>query len=134
MRRAYLHTVLHCLYAHLWQRGDREEHLWNLACDIAVESVIDSLNQPSTKRLLSWSRQQIYDRLQAGSVYSAAGIYALLEYEPQEELVRLAREFYTDDHALWGMGQKQAPMPGQGEAPQEIQQKWQKIARRVQLH
>lgn len=133
LRRAYLHTVLHCLYAHLWQRGDREEHLWNLACDIAVESVIDSLNQPSTKRLLSWSRQQIYDRLQAGSVYSAAGIYALLEYEPQEELVRLAREFYTDDHALWGMGQKQAPMPGQGEAPQEIQQKWQKIARRVQL-
>lgn len=133
LRRAYLHTVLHCLYAHLWQRGDREEHLWNLACDIAVESVIDSLNQPSTKRLLSWSRQQIYDRLKAGSVYSAAGIYALLECEPQEELVRLAREFYTDDHALWGMGQKQAPMPGQGEAPQEIQQKWQKIARRVQL-
>lgn len=133
LRRAYLHTVLHCLYAHLWQRGDREEHLWNLACDIAVESVIDSLNQPSTKRLLSWSRQQIYDRLKAGSVYSAAGIYALLECEPQKELVRLAREFYTDDHALWGMGQKQAPMPGQGEAPQEIQQKWQKIARRVQL-
>lgn len=133
LRRAYLHTVLHCLYAHLWQRGDREGHLWNLACDIAVESVIDSLDQPSTKRLLSWTRQQIYERLRREQLYSAAGIYTFLERESQEELVRLAQEFYTDDHALWGIEQKRAPMPGQGEPPQTPQQKWQKIARRVRL-
>ena len=133
LRRAYLHTVLHCLYAHLWQRADRAEGLWNLACDIAVEAVIDSLDQPSTKRLLSWTRQQIYGRLREQKLYSAAGIYGLLENEPPEKLAILAQEFYTDDHALWGSRQKQSPMPGQGEPPDPVQQKWQQIARRVQL-
>lgn len=133
LRRAYLHTVLHCLYAHLWQRGNRDEQLWNLACDIAVEAVIDSMDQPSTKRLLSWTRQQIYERLREHRLLSAAGIYDMLENEPQEQLLTLAREFYTDDHALWGTEQKKSPMPGQGEPPESAQQKWQQIARRVQL-
>ena len=133
LRRAYLHVVLHCLYAHLWQRGDRAETLWNVACDIAVESVIDSLDQPSTRRLLSWTRQQIYGRLREQRLYSAAGIYELLLQESPEQLAVLAQEFYTDDHALWGNTQKRSPMPGQGEPPESVRQKWQKIARRVQL-
>lgn len=133
LRRAYLHTVLHCLYAHLWQRGNRQEYLWNLACDIAVEAVIDSLDQPSTRRLLSWMRRQIYDRLREHRLFSAAGIYDLLAQESEEQLARLAQEFYTDDHALWGLEQKQSPMPGSGQQPESAQQKWQKIARRVQL-
>ena len=41
LARAYLHSLLHCLFGHLWSRKERDEQYWNLACDIAVEYVID---------------------------------------------------------------------------------------------
>ena len=41
LNRAYLHSVLHCLFFHLWTKGERDEFLWNTACDIMVEYTID---------------------------------------------------------------------------------------------
>ena len=41
--RAYLHSVLHCVFRHLWLRGSRDPALWGLACDIAVEEIIRQL-------------------------------------------------------------------------------------------
>lgn len=133
LRRAYLHTVLHCLYAHLWQRGDRETSRWNLACDIAVEFIIDGFNKQTTQRILSWLRQQYYDKLREKNVISAAGIYELLAGEPLERLAQLAQEFYTDDHTLWGKEEKQSPIPNQQKQAEDTQKKWQKIARQVQF-
>lgn len=133
LRRAYLHTVFHCLYAHLWQRGAREEKRWNLACDIAVEYLIDGLQKQTTKRLLSWQRQQYYEKMQEKNVISAAGIYELLFEEAPERLFDLAREFYTDDHALWGQKNEKSPMPDQQRQEEDPQKKWQKIARQVQF-
>ena len=37
VNRLYFHSVLHCVFVHMDTRGKREEGLWNLACDIAVE-------------------------------------------------------------------------------------------------
>lgn len=133
LRRAYLHTVLHCLYAHPWQGGDREANRWNLACDIAVEYVIDGFNKQTTRRLLSWLRQQYYEKLREKNIISAAGIYELLTEEPTERLAQLAQEFYTDDHALWGEEKRQNPMPNQQRQAEDAQKKWQKIARQVQF-
>lgn len=133
LRRAYLHTVLHCLYAHLWQRGDREEKRWNLACDIAAEFVIDGFNKQTTRRLLSWQRQQYYEKMREKQVISAAGIYELLLNEPPKRLAELAQEFYTDDHALWGQKKGKSPMPKQQSQGEDPQKKWQKIARQVQF-
>ena len=42
LNRAYLHSVLHCLFFHLWTKGERDEFLWNTACDIMVEYTIDT--------------------------------------------------------------------------------------------
>lgn len=133
LRRAYLHTVFHCLYAHPWQRGGREESRWNLACDIAVEFVIDGFNKQTTHRLLSWLRQQLYEKLRVKNVISAAGIYELLAEETEERLRQLTQEFYTDDHALWGDKDRQNPMPGQQKQSEDAQKRWQKIARQVQF-
>ena len=133
LSRAYLHTVLHCLYAHLWQRGGREENRWNLACDIAVEAIIDDLPTKTTRRLLSWLRQQYYEKLREKKVISAAGIYELLAEETPERLHALAQEFYTDDHALWGKKNGKSPMPDRSQPPEDPQKKWQKIARQVQF-
>lgn len=45
LNRLYLHTVFHCIFRHLWLRGKRDKRLWDLACDIAVENVIDGLGR-----------------------------------------------------------------------------------------
>ena len=39
--RGYFHLLLHCLYFHLQRPPQCEERLWNLACDIAVEQIVE---------------------------------------------------------------------------------------------
>ncbi len=60
LNRVYLHSALHCLFRHLWQTGGRNLSLFYLACDIAVEFTIDSLEKESVKRALSWLRLDVY--------------------------------------------------------------------------
>ena len=51
--RAYLHSVLHCIFFHLWIGGKRDREKWNLACDIAVEYTIDQMDKKWTKSCFS---------------------------------------------------------------------------------
>lgn len=50
VNRAYLHLVLHCIFRHVFRRNGREELVWNLAADIAVESVIDDWNLQNIRK------------------------------------------------------------------------------------
>jgi len=70
LERAYLHSIFHCIYGHLWIRGDRDEKLWDLACDIGVEMVIDSINKPCTKRILTLLRKNTYEDLKKLDIVS----------------------------------------------------------------
>ena len=91
----------------------RDARLWNLACDIAVENVLDSLNRFSVKRPLTWVRQNAYAAIAAeGRVVAAAPAYRWLAGQTPGILRQLEREFYTDDHRLWP---KDAP-----EQPQQM--------------
>lgn len=77
--RAYLHSLFHCIFRHLWLRDKRDPDLWGLACDIAVESTLDALNTPAAKRPVGWVRQQCYAQLRAQCRFLAAGpIYRVL--------------------------------------------------------
>ena len=49
--RAYLHSLFHCIFRHLWLRDRRDPDLWGLACDIAVEATLDTLNLDFEKLL-----------------------------------------------------------------------------------
>ena len=89
--RAYLHSVLHCIFRHLWMRGNREPVLWNLACDIAVEWMIDSFDKPSTRRTLSLRRTNYYAHLKEEKIpVTAAAIYhdllSITDYEEQADM------------------------------------------------
>ena len=44
--RAYLHVILHCMLRHLHKKYDKVPELWDLACDVAVESILDELHYP----------------------------------------------------------------------------------------
>jgi len=100
--RVCLHSVLHCIFSHLWLTGGRKRPHWDIACDIQVEYTIDRLDKPCTRRAVSWIRSRWYEKLESGkNAVSAAVLYHMLLPLSDEELSELGREFYTDDHRYW---------------------------------
>lgn len=126
--RMYLHTVLHCIFSHLWIAGQRQRELWGIACDIAVEHTIDGMNKGCTKRILTFLRKKIYQELQERGVgISAPQIYRYLQEKDEELLQQIGREFFADDHVFW-------PKEVQGQAPMSQAQKtWSKVARQTRM-
>lgn len=128
LTRAYLHSILHCIFSHLWLAGKRDPMLWNLACDLAVEYTIDHIKKPSTTRILSWPRCQIYQKLTDKQIpISAPSIYSMLAEFNDDILSSLYTEFYTDDHRYWQTEEKAAPIR------QTAKKQWDKIARQAAL-
>ncbi len=104
VNRAYLHMVLHCLFCHMDTMGRREGRMWNLACDIAVESVIDGLYLKCVHIQTPPFRMDWYGRLrQRLQVLNAEGVYKALEEMKltERQLERLEAEFLVDDHQYW---------------------------------
>lgn len=128
LNRAYLHSVFHCIFRHLWMRGQREPVIWNLACDIAVEWVIDSFEKSATKRALSLTRLQYYEHLKNENIpVSAAAIYQdLLTITDADTQARLQFEFYTDDHRFWPSDPAASPSVA------KAGENWEKIGRRTE--
>lgn len=63
VNRMILHETFHCLFVHPWSRKKRTEEYWNLACDIAVESLIDGIHKPCVHLPMSPVRAEFYGRL-----------------------------------------------------------------------
>jgi len=123
--RVYLHSVLHCLFRHLWLQGNRDRYLWQLACDIVVEKTIDDIaeDKPGLKRALTFIRIKMYELMKEKSITSPAQVYnILLEYE-SDDLNRLQLEFYTDEHRFWPKDEQKTSQEI------KVQQNWDKIAK-----
>lgn len=127
--RAYLHAILHCIFSHPWIGGGRDQTLYGLACDIAVEYTIDQMGKPCTKRALSYLRQQFYEKmLREKRAVSAAVIYRMLIEETDAEQIQALRmEFYTDDHRYWP---KEENLSASAAAARK---KWNKVKRQMML-
>ncbi len=124
--RAYLHTVLHCMLRHPAKKKGRDGELWDLCCDIAVESILDSLDyrclEPGTP---SVRRIHLYRTLDdTMPVLTAESLYRYYRQNPLSEYDRAtwAKEFLQDDHSLW------EKMPEE----QESEDPWPRVAERVQ--
>lgn len=104
VNRAYLHSVFHCLFGHVFKEAREDKMLWNLACDIAMESVIDSLKIRCLRLPPKPYRRAVYDGLlKKVRVLTAEGVYRLLakaDLDPRI-VARLIQEFYVDDHGFW---------------------------------
>lgn len=104
VNRAYLHMVLHCLFCHMDTRGNRSKEYWNLACDIAMESVLDGLYVKCIHSPQTPFRREIYLRLgKELTVLTAEGIYTVLQGMnlTERQYDRLAAEFLADGHQRW---------------------------------
>ena len=96
LRRGYLHMLLHCLYLHLY--AGHTDGLWNLACDIAVENIIENQKMP---RLSDGKNREHLDKLDE-STLSAEQIY---EYLKESGSVPPPEAFAFDDHGWEPTGQ-----------------------------
>ena len=105
VNRAYLHSVFHCLLRHPAKSKNRDTPLWDLACDIAVESMLDSLDYRCVQAdKPSIRRQNTYRRLhQSMPVLTAEAVYRQFRRERLNsyDCATLARVFHVDDHSLW---------------------------------
>lgn len=143
INRTYLHMILHCIFRHMTQAENRDVEDWNLACDIAVESILDSMDYPCVHRLVRDQRQEYYDSLNL-SVLNAEQVYDVLITMPYVSKLGMRREFTIDDHQFWKQLQEdeqknqpqQQPDDGSSDMPppdrDEVNQKWQDISQKTQ--
>ena len=128
--RLNLHMTLHCLFRHLAKRRGRDAALWDLACDAAVESVIDSLPYACVAQRASPPKQFFLTECRRElKVLSAEGIYRMLLRQrlPEYKIASLQRLFAMDDHSLWDLEEKR-----ERERSEQQDQKWQDLASSAQ--
>ncbi len=149
LNRVYLHMLLHCLLRHPLNREGREEDRWNLACDIAVESILDSIDNRCLNLLQSNLREDTYaDLKEEMSVLTAEAIYRWLgQKQNYMDQLALIREFRRDDHKFWpdddpkNNDQQQQQQSGDGEGDsngsdrrEELEEKWKHLSEKTQTN
>lgn len=138
VNRMYLHSMFHCLFGHMWEQGwvekpqtpeglddwtaqaweesqrQQSKQLWDLACDIAMESVIDSLMLRCVRCPSKPYRKAVYDGFREKlPVLTAQGIYRVLKQADLDIriIARMIQEFRVDDHSRWEKSDRQNSPP-----------------------
>ena len=124
--RILFHVLLHHIFAHPFTGERTDAVLWNLACDIAVESVIADLHEPcitldadlGTAGMLRVLREDI-------GPLSAEKVYKYFRKNPltPSRVLEYERAFKKDEHDLWHSS-------SEGEIVIS-EEEWKKIARQV---
>lgn len=123
--RAYMHLILHGVFRHFEVKPSVLHPLWDLACDMAVEGVINDLNLPMLTNAQAAGQVQVLQQIapRVNNLLTAEKIYAYLRMNPpsETEFARLKRLFSPDNHALWyaptarvAMAEKQATVDNGG--------------------
>ena len=130
-KRLYLHTLLHCVFSHAYDSKGKDKKLWDLATDIAVESValdfeLAILSLPTDDLLLNRINniKKEFRRIYKGNTsISAQKIYKYflieeLSDDGYEEWVKLTK---YDEHLYWDIK----------EEIEYSNEQWQKIAESI---
>lgn len=128
VNRLYLHLVLHGIFHHMTRRNGRSMRLYSLACDIATESILDSMQHRCILMSRSALRRQTYQRLSKElKVFSADKVYKVLESMElaERELSALEEEFRVDDHGYW-------PKEEERKRQEEIENRWKDISEQME--
>lgn len=104
--RGFLHMLLHCLYLHPFDEHAGEA-LWDTACDLAVEQIIDGLNLPRLGKKPPILPEPGKRSLTAQQIYGY-----LRENAPDFD----GKPYAFDDHSAW----KESPGV-------EIRRKWETL-------
>ena len=108
--RNFLHSVLHCVFKHFYVNTLVDQTMWNLACDIAVESAINDLELSFLNITKAKEQVQFFDLFKNKvKNVSAEKIYRyFLDEKLSDHLVeKLSLLFKGDDHVLWYLTETQ---------------------------
>lgn len=148
LTRTYLHTVLHCVFCHPFTGRDMDRRLWDLACDIAAESVICELDLPCTRSDDDGRKRDILRKIRretgfltAEKIYSALRKGGLSQADTDQKLVQLEELFMADGHSAWYEGETQPPavqtVLSSDVKPEaddlSLQDDWKKIAEQIEM-
>ena len=116
LTRTYLHLVLHCVFCHPFVGPDVERRLWDLACDMACESVICELDLPCTRSDDDGRRRDMLRKIRRETGFlTAEKIYSLLRKgelaaaDTSDKLKQLEDLFMADEHSAWYKREEQPP-------------------------
>ena len=146
--RTYLHLVLHCVFCHPFTGPDTDRRLWDLACDIAAESVICELDLPCTRSDDDGRRRDILRKIRretgfltAEKIYSPLRKNELSTADSAEKLKQLEDLFRADEHSAWYIGDEQPPavqtvLSGEPETVRDdmiTESEWKEIAGQIEM-
>lgn len=112
----YLHMIIHCIFRHNFVRNMRKDtriSLWDLACDIAAENVIDELcrdeidNRSGSFGIVSYDentaarRSELQVLREKLKIMTAEKIYKHYEHLNDDEIEVKRSIFQADEHDLW---------------------------------
>ena len=133
VNRAYLHSLFHCVFLHVFPREEKglkpDREYWDLACDVAVEEILDGLYLKCIHIPQSAARRQAKALLlKEGRVVTAQRVYRKLQklHLPQNRMDELKREFTVDDHRKW-----YETLPGHPKT-QMLRNNWEDIRNKMQ--
>lgn len=104
INRDYLHVLLHCLYRHNFVNELLDEPVWNLACDITVENIINELLISSLDAKRMNAQGAVISELKSNlKILTAEKIYRyyLDKKVSLGEVEKIRAQFFADGHALW---------------------------------
>lgn len=147
LTRIYLHLVLHCVFCHPFIGHDADRRLWDLACDIATESVICELDLPCTRSDDDGRRRDMLRKIRRESGFlTAEKIYNALRkgdlsFADTDTVEKLEQLFLSDEHSAWYSDDLQPPavqavMPGDPQPEYDdmnAESDWKEIAGQVEM-
>lgn len=128
VNRGLLHSVLHCLLGHLDKTEGRNPALWDLACDIVVEQILDNMPLRCLRMPPDAEKKNWYFRLQKEyPVLTAERVYRFLTAQKMNErtVQQLVHAFRVDDHRFWYTDDSKRKSP-------QRQKKWDDMRERMQ--
>jgi Uncharacterized protein conserved in bacteria len=122
--RLYLHMLFHCVFYHSFTYDEKEQELWNLAADAAVENVILEMGlHMAVLETDAEARNKLHYLKEDAGVLTAERIYRYLKNNPvsDSERAQWHRLFHRDGHVYW-RGQEQMTV---------TEEQWKKISERI---
>lgn len=102
LNRAHIHIILHCLYKHPFVVGTENDPDWNLACEIAVDYVLDDFVSKYIPQPRKVQKETAYTPFEVASkLMTAQNIYKTLKGMDALQKERLNELFLYDDHSFW---------------------------------
>lgn len=117
--RDYLHSVLHCIFRHNFVGPAIDRELWDICCDMAVESIINELDLPGAEDPRAEEQEESYYWLEGRlKGITAEKLYKYYRDRPKKRhyIEELRELFRSDDHSLWYMPENQKPSAGGGKS------------------